>query len=130
MSYEKQTWKTGDIITSEGLNHIEDGIANNQIVIIDATVNIKEIDGNIAKIVTLTKTFQEIQNLINNNIFCFIKTILPKEESQDYILSLSYIKGIKKDLENNNGCQLYTADFTFFAETVNDYPSNTNGGIK
>ena len=26
MSYEKQTWKTGDIITSEGLNHIEDGI--------------------------------------------------------------------------------------------------------
>lgn len=26
MSYEKQTWQTGDIITAEKLNHIEDGI--------------------------------------------------------------------------------------------------------
>lgn len=28
MEYTKQTWKTGDIITEEKLNHIEDGIAN------------------------------------------------------------------------------------------------------
>ena len=27
MSYEKQTWKTGDIITAPKLNHMEDGIA-------------------------------------------------------------------------------------------------------
>ena len=26
MSYEKQTWKTGDIITAEGLNNLEDGV--------------------------------------------------------------------------------------------------------
>lgn len=28
MSYEKQTWTTGDIITAEKLNHIENGIEN------------------------------------------------------------------------------------------------------
>lgn len=28
MAYEKQTWNTGDVITEEKLNHIEDGIAN------------------------------------------------------------------------------------------------------
>lgn len=28
MSYEKNTWKTGDIVTSEKLNHMEEGIAN------------------------------------------------------------------------------------------------------
>lgn len=28
MSYEKQTWKCGDSITAEKLNHMEDGIAN------------------------------------------------------------------------------------------------------
>ena len=28
MAYEKQTWKTGDVITQEKLNHMEDGIAN------------------------------------------------------------------------------------------------------
>lgn len=27
MSYEKQTWATGDVITAEKLNHMEDGIA-------------------------------------------------------------------------------------------------------
>ena len=29
MSYEKQTWQTGDIVTSAKLNHMEDGIAEN-----------------------------------------------------------------------------------------------------
>lgn len=28
MSYEKQTWQSGDTITATKLNHIEDGIAN------------------------------------------------------------------------------------------------------
>lgn len=28
MSYEKQTWNTGDVVTSTKLNHIEEGIAN------------------------------------------------------------------------------------------------------
>lgn len=26
MSYEKTTWQTGDTITSEKLNHLEDGV--------------------------------------------------------------------------------------------------------
>ena len=28
MSYEKQTWQTGDTVTSAKLNHMEDGIAS------------------------------------------------------------------------------------------------------
>ena len=28
MSYEKQTWQTGDVITATKLNHMEDGIAD------------------------------------------------------------------------------------------------------
>lgn len=28
MSYEKQTWETGEIITAEKLNHMENGIEN------------------------------------------------------------------------------------------------------
>ena len=31
MSYEKQTWQTGDIVTSAKLNHMEDGIENAQL---------------------------------------------------------------------------------------------------
>ena len=28
MTYSKTTWKTGDVITQEKLNHIEDGVSN------------------------------------------------------------------------------------------------------
>lgn len=28
MAYTKNTWKTGDIVSSQKLNHMEDGIAN------------------------------------------------------------------------------------------------------
>lgn len=34
MAYEKQSWKTGDIITQQKMNHIEDGIVNNEPMII------------------------------------------------------------------------------------------------
>lgn len=29
MSYEKQTWTSGEVITAEKLNHIEDGVTAN-----------------------------------------------------------------------------------------------------
>lgn len=34
MSYEKQTWQTGDIVTAEKLNHIEDGIVSSGDVLV------------------------------------------------------------------------------------------------
>lgn len=40
MSYEKQTWASGDVITATKMNHIEDGIKNNSdlaVVTIDLT---------------------------------------------------------------------------------------------
>lgn len=34
MAYEKQSWKTGDIITQQKMNYIEDGIINSRPMII------------------------------------------------------------------------------------------------
>lgn len=34
MSYTKQTWQTGDTITAEKLNHIEDGIADGGVLLV------------------------------------------------------------------------------------------------
>lgn len=39
MSYEKQTWVTGEVITADKLNHIEEGIYNNSIVSLPATLS-------------------------------------------------------------------------------------------
>ena len=53
MSYEKNTWNKGDVITSAKLNHMEDGIAGaGGVLIVNGT-----IDGST---MTLDHTWQEI----------------------------------------------------------------------
>ena len=34
MGYEKQTWSNGDVITQEKLNHMENGIANESVLMV------------------------------------------------------------------------------------------------
>lgn len=48
MPYVKNTWETGDVITAEKLNNLEEGVEN-------ASVFTVPLDGN-----ALTKTWQEI----------------------------------------------------------------------
>ena len=54
MSYEKQTWANGDVITATGLNHMEDGIAGAGGGVL--LVNVEK-NGNTQ---TLDKTWDEI----------------------------------------------------------------------
>lgn len=57
MSYDKQNWQTGDVITANKLNHIEDGIANGGgVLICNVTV-----DGSTG---TLDHTWQEIHDAL------------------------------------------------------------------
>lgn len=44
MSYEKQVWENGKVITSEMLNHIEDGILTIDNVVATDTEKVKLID--------------------------------------------------------------------------------------
>ena len=55
MSYTKQTWVTGDTITAEKLNHIEDGVADSGSVF---NINVTE-EGTTW---TMNKTWNEIKN--------------------------------------------------------------------
>lgn len=54
MAYEKQTWTTGEVITQEKLNHMEDGIANagggiiEKVFLGESTVSIGENSGTLA----------------------------------------------------------------------------------
>lgn len=38
MSYEKQTWQTGDVVTSAKLNHMEDGIAAGGVLVVNVNM--------------------------------------------------------------------------------------------
>lgn len=63
MSYEKHTWETGEVITAEKLNNIEDGIGegkSSDIFIVKFTKN-----GNTY---TADKTYNEVNNAVNNGV--------------------------------------------------------------
>ena len=65
MAYTKNTWNTGDIVSSQKLNHMEDGIANSENVFIVGGVTFDQ-DNNITG--TLDKTWQEIHDALQNKI--------------------------------------------------------------
>lgn len=55
MSYEKNEWQTGDTITAEKLNNMEDGIADGGVALVVGVT----ADGSTG---TLTNTWQEIHD--------------------------------------------------------------------
>ncbi len=111
MSYEKQTWATGDTITADKLNHMEDGIATGGGVLVVHGA----IDG---AIMTLDKTWQEIYDAdatllrythpLGGESFAMLLTIY--EESDLYKCT-------------------FTADnaITFTTDSADGYPSVTMG---
>lgn len=50
MAYTKQVWHTGDTITQEGLNHIEDGIASNDQSIASINSSITDLEDTITEL--------------------------------------------------------------------------------
>ena len=67
MSYEKQNWKTGDTITAEKLNHIEEGIEKGYFQLVEIIY-----DESTDKY-RLNKTYSEINELLINGIPTFMK---------------------------------------------------------
>ena len=67
MSYEKQTWETGEVITAEKLNHLEGGVGDNskQIVFVPCTYANSKI--------TISKNFNEIEELYNSGAFIILR---------------------------------------------------------
>lgn len=69
MSYEKQTWATGDIIIAEKLNHMEDGIEGSYGLVLIASGT----QGSLR--LTASKTWNEIVAMMGNGIIgCGIQT--------------------------------------------------------
>ena len=113
MSYEKQTWTTGDTITAEKLNHMENGIENNGPLVVNVTESEIEEDGELLTISTLDKTWQEISDAFPN-VYVFA------QEAKIVI----YMVGI----ENNEYTIVCMMGGDFSADSPNDYPTQEGGG--
>lgn len=62
MAYDKNTWKSGDVVTSAKLNNIENGIAN-----MNGTITM-----NIGDTTTLSVSYNEVLAMLDNGIVPFV----------------------------------------------------------
>lgn len=111
MSYEKQNWKNGDVITETKLNHMEDGIATGGgVLVVGGT-----IDGNT---MTLDKTWQEIHDA---GTVVLIFEFDANTQVSNWLTIVDYTDG-------EYGCTFIGSNqLTFTTDSADGYPSTTLG---
>lgn len=120
MAYEQTEWKSGDVVTSEKLNKIENGIAGAGGVLV-VTMSGDPL--------TSDKTWQEIYDAANSGMF-----VVTKYGSDDGVKPafLSEAVGYEGDsyfaaFVNVDGATLGLNARTFVAESADDYPVYSEG---
>ena len=106
MSYEKQTWVNGEVITDNKLNHMEDGIANAGGLILHATYDSSE------ERTVLDKTWQEI----NDAFVSGMSVVVVYEDDAVKALMETYHDGSTYSLQFGISADGYQAD------SPDDYP--------
>ena len=120
MSYIKQTWANGDVVTASKLNHIEDGIASAGVFAVEATAD--------ETTVTLNKTWQEIHDAS----FAVVRQVLPGiGDTGLWGFVLTCIEAIPP-MQNNYTVAVYVIEnegpVTFLTDSSDGYPSLANSG--
>ncbi len=121
MAYEKHTWETGETITAEKLNNLEN---KTSVWLIPATVEGNKI--------TLTKTWQEIYDGWDNYDIAVITYEIQSSSApiqnikkKIYIESVNHVDATQIE-GPENWAVLSNNNMTFSASGPNDYPSIGN----
>ncbi len=114
MAYTKNTWNTGDIVSSQKLNHMEDGIANSENVFI---VGGASLNGNGNPEGTLDKTWQEIHDALQNKI-CLV-VISDNANIVHYFVSGTDMI--------NDAYHVFIGESDFSVSAANGYPATLGG---
>lgn len=88
MAYEKQTWKTGDVVTSAKLNHMEDGIAAAYEVMVIGGFTLGETGPS----GTSDKTWKEIHDALATGSICVI-VVHHAEDVLQFQITNAYVDG-------------------------------------
>lgn len=111
MSYDKQTWQRGDVITANKLNHMEDGIADvGGVLVVQGTV-----DG---PTVTLDHTWQEIYDA---GLVALKFEPIPDAQAYGWLTIIDITDG-EYECTFSGGNQL-----EFHTDSADGYPSTTMG---
>ena len=121
MSYTKNTWNTGDIVTSEKLNRMEDGIASGENVFIvgGATYGDSGVEG------TLDKTWQEIHDAMQSKI-CIV-VITNGNNITQVLIASAFVEGGKYGVISATSA-ISATSVLFATDSANGYPA-VNGVV-
>lgn len=127
MSYEKQTWVNGEVITANKLNHMEDGIERAseiglEFVEIPCT---RDSNGRL----TLGKTWQELYDMMQSNKVLYFR--FQEEYTSPVIQRTKWLKFINEVTYTNATSQEGSISYSvmvsgksyFFAQNANSYPT-------
>ena len=118
MSYDKQTWTSGETITAQKLNYMEDGIedagSGGDIFI----VSVEKIENGI---LFLNKTWQEVNDAMRSGQLCAV--LYERIFGGNYIYNFDIFKSCTY---GENGYYVSSMDNDFVAETADTklYSSN------
>lgn len=114
MAYEKQTWNSGDTITAQKLNHMEDGIAGGTLVI----GGFSSAEGSPELVGTSDKTWQEIYNAMVAGVRCVV-VIADTDGCSQLTITASFHEGGVYGFGINHPGGSYTATTT----SADGYPA-------
>lgn len=112
MSYEKTNWKTGDVITSEKLNHLEEGIADRDAKIATITVETTQ-DGKF--VYTSDISYNEVLTafMAGKNVIFDFTVIDEYGEVTRHIQLVREIDSYSSSNLQNNNYQITTSQLQF-----------------
>lgn len=134
MAYTKQTWATGDKITAEKLNNIEDGVASSlRVYYLQDTIEVVDAeeenlpdwyDPGEYEQHTLNKTWSELKTMLENGIIPVLFTLLPHDSSVNevpcFICFTSTVCEPSNDVDYFN---VYTLNGNHYStDSPNGYP--------
>ena len=116
MAYTKNNWKSGDVVTSSKLNHMEDGIADAGGTLVIGGFSY-DAENNL--IGTADKTWQEIDNALAAGVRCVVVIATMGGHAQLPVNAASLFEG-EYDIDVNG----YNPTTT----SADGYPSSADGG--
>ena len=94
MAYSKQTWATGDTITAEKLNHMEDGIAEEE----NSTADLKiYLDTTQMTLSMVGKSFDDLYDAIDSGEFINVFSVTPNESGGKEIIKSYHVSCISHE---------------------------------
>lgn len=106
MSYEKQNWQKGDVITAAKLNNIEQGIADGGVLVVSANTETMALD----------KTWRQIADAA----LAVVQTVTGEGQT-DIMLCTQIIQG-------DGIYGVYLGNNEFVCDDPDDYPQYDDGG--